>query len=163
MRTPNLPICGTLVAGHTTESRALDPDGLLERHDSLLAIGSILIFLQLSRCPNTSSTLRISSLSPRTSAFSGVSTPLYPTNVAFSTMIGDIKVENKIGDAIVERAIRAHREKTPWRCCIMIPLLPGFTFPVDHSDASAVSSPAFPFKLANLSSATDSDHSGVSE
>jgi phospholipase D1/2 len=56
-----------------------------------------------------------------------------------STTVGDIKVENKIGDAIVERAIRAHREGTPWRCCIMIPLLPGFTFPVDHSDASAVS------------------------
>ena len=50
----------------------------------------------------------------------------------------DIKVENRIGDAIVHRIIRAHREKTPWKCCIMIPLLPGFTFPIDHPDASAV-------------------------
>jgi phospholipase D1/2 len=63
---------------------------------------------------------------------------LYCDLRSFRTMIGDVKVENKIGDAIVERAIRAHREGTPWRCCIMIPLLPGFTFPVDHSDASAV-------------------------
>jgi phospholipase D1/2 len=60
------------------------------------------------------------------------------------TMVGDVKVENQIGDALVERAIRAHREKTPWRCCIMIPLLPGFTFPVDHSDASAVRPACYP-------------------
>ena len=56
----------------------------------------------------------------------------------FRTIVNDVKVENNIGDAIVDRIIRAHQEKTPWRCCIMIPLLPGFTFPVDHADASAV-------------------------
>lgn len=54
------------------------------------------------------------------------------------TVVKDVKVENRIGDAIVHRIIRAHRERTPWKCCIMIPLLPGFTFPVDHPDASAV-------------------------
>lgn len=58
---------------------------------------------------------------------------------AGSTTVNDIKVENKIGDAIVQRIIRAHRERTPWKCCIIIPLLPGFPFPVEHSDASAVS------------------------
>ena len=52
--------------------------------------------------------------------------------------MNDVKVENKIGDAIVHRIIRAYRDGTPWKCCIVIPLLPGFTFPVDHSDASAV-------------------------
>ena len=52
--------------------------------------------------------------------------------------MSDVKVENKIGDAIVHRAIRAHQEGTPWKCCIVIPVLPGFPFSVDHSDASAV-------------------------
>lgn len=55
-----------------------------------------------------------------------------------STVVNDTKIENRIGDAIVHRIIRAHREGTPWKCCIVIPLLPGFTFPVDHSDASAI-------------------------
>ncbi|KAJ2932640.1 hypothetical protein H1R20_g4455, partial [Candolleomyces eurysporus] len=54
-----------------------------------------------------------------------------------STTVDDVKIENRIGDAIVQRIIRAHHDKTPWKCCILIPLLPGFTFPVDHSDASA--------------------------
>jgi phospholipase D1/2 len=57
--------------------------------------------------------------------------------------VGDVKVENKIGDAIVHRAIRAHREGTPWKCCILIPVLPGFPFPIDHSDASSVSTLLF--------------------
>lgn len=52
--------------------------------------------------------------------------------------MNDVKVENKIGDAIVHRAIRAHQEGTPWKCCILIPVLPGFPFSIDHSDASAV-------------------------
>ncbi|KAJ7254329.1 hypothetical protein B0H12DRAFT_1202294 [Mycena haematopus] len=55
-----------------------------------------------------------------------------------STVINDVKVENKIGDAIVKRIIRAHHDRMPWKCCIMVPVLPGFTFPVDHSDASAI-------------------------
>ncbi|KAF8073861.1 phospholipase D [Lyophyllum atratum] len=55
-----------------------------------------------------------------------------------STVVNDVKIENKIGDALVHRIIRAHRDGAPWKCCIMIPLLPGFTFPVDHSDASAI-------------------------
>ncbi|KAF9777640.1 phospholipase D [Thelephora terrestris] len=55
-----------------------------------------------------------------------------------STVVADVKVENRIGDAIVHRAIRAHREGTPWKCCILIPVLPGFPFPIDHSDASSI-------------------------
>ncbi|KAF7314305.1 Phospholipase [Mycena kentingensis (nom. inval.)] len=55
-----------------------------------------------------------------------------------STVVNDVKIENKIGDAIVKRIIRAHNDGMPWKCCIVIPLLPGFTFPVDHSDASAI-------------------------
>ena len=53
--------------------------------------------------------------------------------------MNEVKIENRIGDAIVQRIVRAHRECTPWKCCIVIPLLPGFSFPVDHGDASAVS------------------------
>lgn len=53
--------------------------------------------------------------------------------------MNEVKIENKIGDAIVHRIIRAHHENTPFKCCIVIPLLPGFTYPVDHGDASAVS------------------------
>ena len=64
--------------------------------------------------------------------------------------MNDVKVENRIGDAIVHRAIRAHREGTPWKCCIVIPVLPGFPFPVDHSDASSVSMPLFQVTFATL-------------
>ncbi|KAG8909007.1 Phospholipase D1 [Tulasnella sp. 403] len=55
-----------------------------------------------------------------------------------STVVNEVPVENNIGDALVHRIIRAHREKTPWRACIVIPLLPGFTFPIDHNDASSI-------------------------
>lgn len=55
-----------------------------------------------------------------------------------STVVNDVNIDNNIGNAIVHRIIRAHRDGTPWKCCVMIPLLPGFTFPVDHNDASAV-------------------------
>jgi phospholipase D1/2 len=55
-----------------------------------------------------------------------------------STVVNDVNIENRIGDALVDRIIRAHREGTPWKCCIVIPLLPGFPFPIDHSDASAI-------------------------
>ncbi|KAI6044835.1 phospholipase D [Pisolithus marmoratus] len=55
-----------------------------------------------------------------------------------STVVNDVEIENKIGDALVKRIIRAHRERTPWRCCIIIPLLPGFPFPIEHGDANAV-------------------------
>ncbi|EAU85909.2 SPO14 [Coprinopsis cinerea okayama7 len=55
-----------------------------------------------------------------------------------STTVNEVKIENKIGDALVQRIIRAHKDGKPWKCCVMLPLLPGFTFPVDHSDASAI-------------------------
>lgn len=57
------------------------------------------------------------------------------------TVVNEVKIENKVGDALVHRIIRAHKQHTPFKVCIVIPLLPGFTFPVDHSDASAVSLP----------------------
>jgi phospholipase D1/2 len=48
------------------------------------------------------------------------------------------KVENKIGDALVERIIRAHENEEWWRACIVIPLMPGFQNAVDAQDGSSV-------------------------
>lgn len=55
-----------------------------------------------------------------------------------SSKTADIEIQNKIGDAIVDRIIRAHIEKKPWKAIIVIPLLPGFDSPVDHSSASSL-------------------------
>ncbi|EIW66666.1 hypothetical protein TREMEDRAFT_34686 [Tremella mesenterica DSM 1558] len=55
-----------------------------------------------------------------------------------STVVDGVRIQNGIGDALVERAIRAHREGTKWRACIVIPLLPGYTFPIDSDKASSV-------------------------
>jgi hypothetical protein len=80
------------------------------------------------------------------------------------TVINGVKIENNIGDAIVHRIIKAHRDSTPWKCCIVIPLLPGFTFPVDHSDASAVR-PLFLLMCLEpaFEKPTDSHHPGMPE
>ena len=56
-----------------------------------------------------------------------------------STVVNGTIVGNQIGDALVHRIIRAHKERTPWKACIIIPVFPGFPFPIDHSDAGAVS------------------------
>ncbi|KZT64620.1 phospholipase D [Daedalea quercina L-15889] len=55
-----------------------------------------------------------------------------------STVVNEVAIENKIGDALVARIIRAHQEKTPWKCCVVIPLIPGFPYSIDHSDASSI-------------------------
>ncbi|KAF9242554.1 phospholipase D [Melanogaster broomeanus] len=55
-----------------------------------------------------------------------------------STVVNDVKIENEIGDVLVRRILRAHQDGTPWKCCILIPLFPGFPYSIDHSDASAV-------------------------
>jgi len=48
------------------------------------------------------------------------------------------KIENQIGDAIVNRIIRAHKEGTDWRCVILIPLMPGFQNTIDSPDGSSL-------------------------
>ncbi|KAG7443153.1 phospholipase D [Guyanagaster necrorhizus] len=55
-----------------------------------------------------------------------------------STTVNDVRIDNKIGDALVHRIIKADRDGTPWKCCVVIPLLPGFAFPLDHSDGSSI-------------------------
>ncbi|ORY91608.1 hypothetical protein BCR35DRAFT_316841 [Leucosporidium creatinivorum] len=55
-----------------------------------------------------------------------------------STEVEGNAIENKIGDALVSRILRAHSEGTPWRAVIVIPLVPGYPYPIDHSDAGSV-------------------------
>ncbi|KAF2873550.1 hypothetical protein BDV95DRAFT_617300 [Massariosphaeria phaeospora] len=48
------------------------------------------------------------------------------------------KIENKIGDALVDRIKRAHKNEEDWRACIVIPLMPGFQNTVDQQEGSSV-------------------------
>jgi len=50
----------------------------------------------------------------------------------------NVKIVNKIGDAIVERALRAHRDGENWRCVIVIPLMPGFQNTVEEPEGTSV-------------------------
>ena len=49
-----------------------------------------------------------------------------------------VQVMNCIGDAIVDRIIKAHRDKTNWKAFIIIPLMPAFPSEVDKSDGSSL-------------------------
>ncbi|KAL7623493.1 Phospholipase D1 [Parahypoxylon ruwenzoriense] len=55
-----------------------------------------------------------------------------------STETMNTRVVNQIGDALVERIIRAHEKNEEWRCCILIPLMPGFQNTVDQAEGSSV-------------------------
>jgi len=55
-----------------------------------------------------------------------------------STETLNTKVVNRIGDALVERILRAHENDEDWRCCILIPLMPGFQNTVDQAEGSSV-------------------------
>ncbi|KAH8671167.1 hypothetical protein BX600DRAFT_240863 [Xylariales sp. PMI_506] len=55
-----------------------------------------------------------------------------------STETMNTRVVNRIGDALVERIIRAHENDEDWRCCIMIPLMPGFQNTVAQDSGSSV-------------------------
>ena len=48
------------------------------------------------------------------------------------------KIQNTIGDALVERIIRAHENDEDWRAVIIIPLVPGFQNEVDAQDGTSV-------------------------
>lgn len=50
----------------------------------------------------------------------------------------NVKIINKIGDAIVERAIRAYQNNESWKCVILIPLMPGFQNTVDEPEGTSV-------------------------
>lgn len=65
---------------------------------------------------------------------------VYIENQFFITSceVDGVMILNRIGDALVERIIRAHREHQTWRAVIMIPLLPGFASEVDLQEGSSV-------------------------
>lgn len=55
-----------------------------------------------------------------------------------STETLNTKVVNRIGDALVERILRAHKNDEEWRCCILLPLMPGFQNTVEQAEGSSV-------------------------
>lgn len=65
---------------------------------------------------------------------------IYIENQFFVTscIIEGTEIENRIGDAIVDRIIRAYKEKKVWKAIIVIPLMPGFESQVDEPDGSSV-------------------------
>ncbi|OBA20145.1 phospholipase D [Metschnikowia bicuspidata var. bicuspidata NRRL YB-4993] len=65
---------------------------------------------------------------------------IYIENQFFVTscFIDGTEVKNRIGDALVDRIIRAHREGKSWKAIILIPLVPGFESQVDQIDGSSV-------------------------
>lgn len=55
-----------------------------------------------------------------------------------SCFIDGVEIKNRIGDALVERIIRAHQEGLTWKAIIVIPLMPGFEAQVDEAEGSSV-------------------------
>ncbi|KAK4240195.1 hypothetical protein C8A03DRAFT_31670 [Achaetomium macrosporum] len=55
-----------------------------------------------------------------------------------STETLNTKVVNGIGDALVRRIMRAHKNDEDWRAVVVIPLMPGFQNEVDEPDGSSV-------------------------
>ncbi|CAG9949719.1 unnamed protein product [Clonostachys rosea f. rosea IK726] len=55
-----------------------------------------------------------------------------------STEMDGTRIVNRIGDALVERIVRAHQNGEEWRCVIVMPLLPGFQNTVDEQEGTSV-------------------------
>ena len=55
-----------------------------------------------------------------------------------STTVDGTIIHNGIGDALVERAIRAAENGEDWQACLIIPLMPGFQNSVDSQDGTSV-------------------------
>ncbi|TFB04393.1 Phospholipase D1 [Trichoderma ghanense] len=55
-----------------------------------------------------------------------------------STEAYGTRIVNRIGDALVDRIIRAHQNNEDWRCVILIPLMPGFQNTVDEQEGTSV-------------------------
>ncbi|KAK3719337.1 Phospholipase D1 [Vermiconidia calcicola] len=55
-----------------------------------------------------------------------------------SCMVEGTTIHNKIGDALVERIIRAYENDEHWGACIVIPLMPGFQNSVDSQDGTSI-------------------------
>jgi phospholipase D1/2 len=49
-----------------------------------------------------------------------------------------VTIRNLIGDALVERIVRAARDNEAWRACLIIPLIPGFQNTVEEEGGTSV-------------------------
>ena len=65
---------------------------------------------------------------------------VYVENQFFITSceVEGTRIENQIGDALVERIVRASQKGEDWRAVIVIPLMPGFQNTVDQPDGTSV-------------------------
>ncbi|XP_014897581.1 phospholipase D1 [Poecilia latipinna] len=63
---------------------------------------------------------------------------IYIENQFFISCAEDKVVHNKIGDAIVDRILRAHREQKTYRVFVVIPLLPGFEGDITTGGGNAI-------------------------
>uniref|UniRef100_A0A671T534 Phospholipase n=1 Tax=Sinocyclocheilus anshuiensis TaxID=1608454 RepID=A0A671T534_9TELE len=63
---------------------------------------------------------------------------IYIENQFFISCADNKHVYNKIGDAIIERIIRAHKEKKLFRVYVVTPLLPGFEGDISTGGGSAL-------------------------
>ncbi|KAM3579992.1 Phospholipase D1 [Umbelopsis sp. WA50703] len=55
-----------------------------------------------------------------------------------STVVGTTVIENKIGDALVQRILKAVQDGQKWRAIIIIPLVPGFQNNVDEPEGMSI-------------------------
>ncbi|KAI9851250.1 MAG: Phospholipase D1 [Thelocarpon superellum] len=55
-----------------------------------------------------------------------------------SCVVEGTRIENTVGDALVERIVRASRQREDWRAVLVIPLMPGFQNTVDSPDGTSV-------------------------
>lgn len=55
-----------------------------------------------------------------------------------STYFENTKIENRIGDALVERIVRAHSNGERWKAIVVVPLMPGFESEVDEKEGLSV-------------------------
>lgn len=63
---------------------------------------------------------------------------IYIENQFFISCSDNKQVYNKIGDALIERIIRAHKENKKFRVYVVIPLLPGFEGDISTGGGSAL-------------------------
>ncbi|XP_054851085.1 phospholipase D2 [Eublepharis macularius] len=63
---------------------------------------------------------------------------LYIENQFFISCADRRYVHNTVGDAVVNRVLRAHREKKPFRVYVLLPLLPGFEGDIDQGGGNSI-------------------------
>uniref|UniRef100_A0A8P4KJX4 Phospholipase n=1 Tax=Dicentrarchus labrax TaxID=13489 RepID=A0A8P4KJX4_DICLA len=63
---------------------------------------------------------------------------IYIENQFFISCADEKTVHNRIGDAIVDRILRAHREQKKYRVFVVVPLLPGFEGDISAGGGNAI-------------------------